>query len=133
MEGWERRKDGRQPLPAAPQHAPVCLSMCQRLVWGKQGPACPPAACAGDSFFPGTGDSCDIGVGAGKYYSVNVPLRDGMDDASFKFLFDPIMTKIMENYQPGAVVLQVREGGGGLLQRGRACLAPGHNWVRDTV
>eukprot|EP00967_Tisochrysis_lutea_P128603 scaffold220180_cov21-Tisochrysis_lutea.AAC.1 len=61
---------------------------------------------AGDSFFPGTGDSSDIGVGAGKYYAVNVPLRDGMDDASYKFLFDPIITKIMENYQPGAVVLQ---------------------------
>uniref|UniRef100_A0A7S3R8B8 Histone deacetylase n=2 Tax=Dunaliella tertiolecta TaxID=3047 RepID=A0A7S3R8B8_DUNTE len=60
----------------------------------------------GDSFFPGTGDSSDIGVGAGKYYAVNVPLRDGMDDASYKFLFDPIITKIMENYQPGAVVLQ---------------------------
>ena len=43
----------------------------------------------------------------GKYYSVNVPLRDGMDDASYMMLFNPIMTKIMENYQPGAVVLQV--------------------------
>jgi acetoin utilization deacetylase AcuC-like enzyme len=62
---------------------------------------------AGDAFFPGTGDACDIGVGPGQYYSINVPLKDGMDDASYKFLFDPIMTKIMQNYQPGAVVLQV--------------------------
>ena len=42
-----------------------------------------------------------------RYYSVNVPLKDGMDDASFMFLFEPIMHKIMESYQPEAVVLQV--------------------------
>lgn len=55
----------------------------------------------------GTGDICDVGVGPGKYYAVNVPLKDGMDDESFKSLFDPIMTKVMQVYQPGAVVLQV--------------------------
>jgi len=60
----------------------------------------------GDNFFPGTGDITDIGVGAGKYYSVNVPLKDGMDDDSFEFLFKPIMDRIMALYQPGAVVLQ---------------------------
>ncbi|GFH11699.1 histone deacetylase [Haematococcus lacustris] len=40
------------------------------------------------------------------YYSVNVPLKDGMDDDSFEFLFKPILTKIMAQYQPGAIVLQ---------------------------
>ncbi|KAL6764689.1 hypothetical protein V8C86DRAFT_2468167 [Haematococcus lacustris] len=60
----------------------------------------------GDNFFPGTGDSTDIGIGPGKYYSVNVPLKDGMDDDSFEFLFKPILTKIMAQYQPGAIVLQ---------------------------
>ncbi|KAL3634204.1 hypothetical protein CASFOL_021258 [Castilleja foliolosa] len=38
-------------------------------------------------FFPGTGHIKDIGVGAGKYYSLNVP-------------------KVMEVYNPEAVVLQ---------------------------
>ena len=44
-----------------------------------------------------------------RYYSVNVPLHDGMDDEAYHYLFKPIMTKIMENYQPGAIVLQSGE------------------------
>lgn len=37
---------------------------------------------------------------------MNFPLRDGIDDESFESIFVPIMTKVMETYQPGAVVLQ---------------------------
>ena len=57
-------------------------------------------------FFPGTGDLKDVGDSNGRYYSLNVPLRDGMDDASYQKLFKPIMSKVMEVYQPGAVVMQ---------------------------
>lgn len=57
-------------------------------------------------FFPGTGELRDIGVGKGKYYSVNVPLRDGIDDATYKSIFEPLIGKIMEWYQPSAIVLQ---------------------------
>ncbi|ERM94967.1 histone deacetylase 19 [Amborella trichopoda] len=57
-------------------------------------------------YFPGTGDIRDIGYGKGKYYSLNVPLDDGIDDDSYQFLFKPIMAKVMEVFQPGAVVLQ---------------------------
>lgn len=57
-------------------------------------------------YFPGTGDLRDIGAGKGKYYAVNIPLRDGMDDESYESIFVPIMTKVMETYQPSAVVLQ---------------------------
>nr|GMC79684.1 histone deacetylase 6 [Ipomoea batatas] len=57
-------------------------------------------------FFPGTGHIKDIGVGLGKYYALNVPLNDGMDDESFRSLFRPIIQKVMEVYQPDAVVLQ---------------------------
>jgi acetoin utilization deacetylase AcuC-like enzyme len=34
----------------------------------------------GDGFFPSTGDLHEVGVDRGKYYSLNVPLRDGIDD-----------------------------------------------------
>ena len=34
-------------------------------------------------YFPGTGDLRDHGIGAGKYYAVNFPLRDGIDDESY--------------------------------------------------
>ncbi|CUS24979.1 LAQU0S23e00320g1_1 [Lachancea quebecensis] len=57
-------------------------------------------------FFPGTGELRDTGVGKGKYYSVNVPLRDGIDDTTYKSVFEPVIGKIMEWYQPSAVVLQ---------------------------
>ena len=57
-------------------------------------------------FFPGTGDLKDIGAGAGKHYSVNVPLHDGMDDANYQRLFKPVIQKVMDVFQPGAIVLQ---------------------------
>ncbi|CAG5964899.1 unnamed protein product [Menidia menidia] len=57
-------------------------------------------------YFPGTGDLRDIGAGKGKYYAVNFPLRDGIDDESYEQIFKPVMAKVMEMYQPSAVVLQ---------------------------
>lgn len=57
-------------------------------------------------YFPGTGDLRDIGVGKGEHYAVNVPLNDGIDDESYQQVFQPIVSKIVEWYQPGAVVLQ---------------------------
>ncbi|GBP66462.1 Histone deacetylase Rpd3 [Eumeta japonica] len=57
-------------------------------------------------YFPGTGDLRDIGAGKGKYYAVNIPLRDGMDDESYESIFVPIISKVMETFQPSAVVLQ---------------------------
>ncbi|XP_041716712.1 histone deacetylase 2 isoform X1 [Coregonus clupeaformis] len=57
-------------------------------------------------YFPGTGDLRDIGAGKGKYYAVNFPLRDGVDDESYEQIFKPVMARVMEMYQPSAVVLQ---------------------------
>lgn len=45
-------------------------------------------------FFPGTGALDDIGYGKGKGYTVNVPLKDGMDDDSYRMLYEPIMQKV---------------------------------------
>lgn len=60
----------------------------------------------GDMFFPGTGDVKEVGEREGKYYAINVPLKDGIDDASFTRLFKTIITKVVDIYQPGAIVLQ---------------------------
>ena len=57
-------------------------------------------------YFPGTGELRDIGVGSGKYYAVNFPLRDGIDDKSYKAIFEPTIEWVMEYYRPTAVVLQ---------------------------
>jgi histone deacetylase 1/2 len=57
-------------------------------------------------YFPGTGNIKDIGTGGGKFFSVNVPLNDGIDDESYLSIFKPIISKIMEVFRPSAVVLQ---------------------------
>ncbi|KAF2723555.1 hypothetical protein K431DRAFT_337485 [Polychaeton citri CBS 116435] len=57
-------------------------------------------------YFPGTGELRDIGVGNGKYYAINFPLRDGIDDTSYKGVFEPVIKGVMDYYAPTAVVLQ---------------------------
>ena len=57
-------------------------------------------------FFPGTGDIKDTGAKDGRYYSVNCPLQEGMDDESFVYVFKRVMSKVMEVYRPTAIVLQ---------------------------
>ncbi|KAI7821138.1 histone deacetylase Clr6 [Kickxella alabastrina] len=42
----------------------------------------------------------------GKYYAVNVPLREGIDDETYAFVFQRVMRNVMETYRPGAVVMQ---------------------------
>ncbi len=37
---------------------------------------------------------------------MNVPLKDGIDDQSYAALFKPVMSKLIEVYQPQAVVFQ---------------------------
>merc|ERR1719291_1681608 len=58
------------------------------------------------NFFPGTGHMYEVGAGAGRQYSVNVPLKEGMDDVSYEYIFTPIMQQVMDLYKPSAVVLQ---------------------------
>ncbi|KAH8813054.1 hypothetical protein F5884DRAFT_670334 [Xylogone sp. PMI_703] len=57
-------------------------------------------------YFPGTGELRDIGVGQGKHYAVNFPLRDGIDDVTYKSIFEPVIQSVMDYYQPEAIVLQ---------------------------
>lgn len=57
-------------------------------------------------FFPGTGELQDVGIGKGKMYSVNVPLNDGITDEAYHSIYKPIMDKVMERFDPSAVVLQ---------------------------
>ncbi|KIK71315.1 hypothetical protein GYMLUDRAFT_33456 [Collybiopsis luxurians FD-317 M1] len=57
-------------------------------------------------YFPGTGELRDTGVMKGKYYALNFPLRDGISDESYKSVFEPVIQKVMESYDPSAIVLQ---------------------------
>lgn len=57
-------------------------------------------------FFPGSGDLSDVGYKKGKYYSVNFPLNNGICDRTYESIFKPVIEKVMEVYQPTAIVLQ---------------------------
>ena len=57
-------------------------------------------------YFPGTGSLEDIGAGVGKYYAVNFPMNDGINDVTYELAFKPVMNSIMERFQPEAIMLQ---------------------------
>ena len=42
----------------------------------------------------------------GQLYTVNVPLRDGIDDDTYYGVFSATMDAVMEHYRPSVVVLQ---------------------------
>ncbi|GFZ42858.1 histone deacetylase [Saitozyma sp. JCM 24511] len=57
-------------------------------------------------FFPGTGNLSEIGSDLGKYFSLNVPLQDGIDDESYISLFKAIMEPTITTFRPSSIVLQ---------------------------
>ncbi|OSD02902.1 histone deacetylase RPD3 [Trametes coccinea BRFM310] len=57
-------------------------------------------------YFPGTGTLDDRGRGKGRGYALNVPLKDGITDEAYKSVFQPVIDKILEVFQPSAIVLQ---------------------------
>ncbi|KAI0068482.1 histone deacetylase RPD3 [Artomyces pyxidatus] len=57
-------------------------------------------------YFPGTGTQEDRGRGKGRGYAVNVPLKDGLSDESFKSVFEPVIERIIAVFQPSVIVLQ---------------------------
>ncbi|KAI9221509.1 hypothetical protein BC828DRAFT_356914 [Blastocladiella britannica] len=77
----------------------------------------------GGDFFPGTGAIGDNGLGEGKHYAINVPLKAGMDDASYLELFKTVMDEVMVKYNPGAVVLQCGADSLGGDRLGNFCLS----------
>ena len=42
----------------------------------------------------------EVGIGSGKNYAINVPLRDGIDDESYIRLFKLIMEPLITKFQP---------------------------------
>ncbi len=79
----------------------------------------------GQGFFPSTGDIDEIGERAGKvrgvavavaisqrlflpmqYYSVNVPLKDGITDQQYLSMYKTILSEAVQRYRPTVIVLQ---------------------------
>uniref|UniRef100_A0A8D2LQ14 Histone deacetylase 8 n=1 Tax=Varanus komodoensis TaxID=61221 RepID=A0A8D2LQ14_VARKO len=58
-------------------------------------------------FFPGTGDVTDVGLGKGRYYSVNVPIQDGIQDEKYFQICETVLKEIYAAFSPDAIVLQL--------------------------
>lgn len=48
----------------------------------------------------------EIGAESGRYYSINVPFKEGIDDHNYHQVFEQVIEKVMDFYQPEAIVLQ---------------------------
>jgi acetoin utilization deacetylase AcuC-like enzyme len=57
--------------------------------------------------YPGTGYFTEVGAGAGKGYTVNVPLPSGAGDATFAKAFDEVIGPAVESFKPGAVIVSL--------------------------
>ena len=57
-------------------------------------------------FFPGTGKLEDNGNKDGKYFSLNVPLQDGIDDDMYLTIFKTVIDDTVTAFRPSAIVLQ---------------------------
>jgi acetoin utilization protein AcuC len=61
----------------------------------------------GDRLFPGTGFVDEIGTGAGRGFSVNVPLHPHTDDEVYLEAFDAVVPPLVRAFGPDVVVAQL--------------------------
>ncbi|XP_034234102.1 histone deacetylase 8-like isoform X2 [Thrips palmi] len=57
-------------------------------------------------FYPGSGAITDVGRGNGKFYSVNVPLKDGIRDEAYTKIFNRLLEVLMQAFHPDTLVVQ---------------------------
>lgn len=56
-------------------------------------------------YYPGSGDWRETGAGAGRGYTVNVPLPRGVGDAGFARITDEILTPVAERFRPDLILV----------------------------
>ncbi|XP_060532176.1 histone deacetylase 8-like [Cylas formicarius] len=57
-------------------------------------------------FYPGTGSLNEVGLGKGKYYSINVPLKEGVSDETYLAAFNAIFPIVLDSFKPSLIVVQ---------------------------
>lgn len=62
---------------------------------------------SGEFLFPGTGNTKEVGEGAGKGFSINFPLLPGTDNRMFRKLFRYCVPRILEAYAPDVLLTQL--------------------------
>jgi acetoin utilization protein AcuC len=83
----------------------------------------------GRTLYPGTGFMAEIGEGAGRGYSVNVPVWPGSDDELWLDAWDKVALPILRAYAPQAVVLQLGADAHALDPLAHLCLSA-QGWLR---
>jgi len=61
---------------------------------------------SGRYLFPGTGHSYELGAGAGRGWSVNIPLEPFTEDDSYLATFDEVVPRALRAFSPDLIVLQ---------------------------
>jgi acetoin utilization deacetylase AcuC-like enzyme len=56
-------------------------------------------------YYPGTGAADEIGTGAGRGFTINVPLDAGATDADFERAYREVILPALERFAPGAIVV----------------------------
>jgi Deacetylases, including yeast histone deacetylase and acetoin utilization protein len=56
-------------------------------------------------FYPGTGALDEIGSGAGRGYTMNIPLEAGLGDAAYLRGVEDVVVRAIDSYQPQAILL----------------------------
>jgi acetoin utilization deacetylase AcuC-like enzyme len=82
-------------------------------------------------YYPGTGSAQEVGRGAGKGYTINVPLRTGPGDNEYVKIFRTILQPVALEFKPDMVLLSAGFdiyfkdplGGMKVTPKGFACLA----------
>lgn len=56
-------------------------------------------------FWPGTGLAGEVGVGAGRGATVNVPLPEGLGDGDYAAVFDRVLAPVVDAVRPGLILV----------------------------
>lgn len=62
---------------------------------------------SGRYLFPGTGEVTEIGTGAGKGYSVNIPLHPFTEDTTYLWTFREVVPPLISRFKPDVIVSQL--------------------------
>jgi acetoin utilization protein AcuC len=61
----------------------------------------------GKTLYPWSGNETETGEGAGRGFTVNIPLEPGTDDEVFSFAFDEIVPPLIEAFSPDLIVAEL--------------------------
>lgn len=55
--------------------------------------------------YPGTGDFLEVGEGAGRGFTINLPLPSRTEDATYNLLFEKVIAPIAQSYHPELILI----------------------------